>query len=87
MEASVGTRPRLVKSSLWLDGDEAAYALAETPKELAAMVREAVVNDEPLLEVTLANDAPEWNGRSAFISPVHVRSITPPMNTGEEDDQ
>lgn len=84
MEAS--NRLRLVKSALWLDGDNAAFALAETPKELAQLVREGVASGEPLIEVTLANDTPEWNGRSAFISPRSVRSITPPMNSSEDED-
>lgn len=77
-----------MKSSLWLDGDDAAFALAETPKELAQLVRDGIATGEPLIEVTLANDSPEWNGRSAFIGPKFVRSITPPMNgmNSEDDD-
>jgi hypothetical protein len=89
MEAGTGSRQRLVKSSLWLDGDDAAFALAETPKELAQLVRDGVASGETLIEVTLANESPDWNGRSAFIGPKFVRSITPPMsgmNSDAEDD-
>lgn len=82
MEAS----RRQVKSSVWERGDDpAAWAVAETPSEVAEIVREGRATGAAFVELTLANQS-DWNGRTLYIDPHDVSSISPPMRAMRGDE-
>lgn len=74
---------RLAKASVWLDDDDAAYLVAETPSEAADAIGAAIERGSSFAELTSGNSGP-WNGKPFFLRARSVRAITPPMN--QDDD-
>ena len=74
------TRQRLGKACVYIGDSECPFLVAETPREVAALV----MDQRGLIELTLANDAP-WNGKPVFVRADRVVAITPPKDT--EDDE
>lgn len=81
-------RPRRPLAAIYADdGTEGAWLVAETPHEAQHAVVNALLSDQPFVELTLGNppenDGPEWNGRPVFIDPRAIRAIGPPLNTDD----
>jgi hypothetical protein len=72
-------------ASVFLGDDDCPFIVAETPREIAALVRDAIRNDEPLIELTLANDS-DWNSKPLIARADRVVAACPPKEQGEEDE-
>lgn len=75
---------RRALASVFVDGDDGTWCVAETPSEVAEKVRVAWDggSGDMLIELTLANEESAWNGRSVFIRADTVRAVAPPMSGG-----
>ncbi len=84
---SIETRKRRPMASVFLNGDDTPFIVAETPREIAEMVRTAIRDGEPLVELTLAN-ARDWNGKPLFCRADRIMAMCPPRDEGgDEDDE
>lgn len=74
---------RLAKASVFVaDETNAAWAVAETPSEVEAL---AEPRPSGMIQLTLANEEHEWNGRALFVRADRVCAVSPPMN--QDDDK
>ena len=72
-------------ASVYLGDDDCPFIVAETPREIAQMVRDAVANGDPLVELTLANDS-DWNSKPLIVRAEKVTSVSPPKDQDVGDD-
>ena len=72
-------------ASVFLGDDDCPFIVAETPREIAELVRAAIREGEPLIELTLANDS-DWNAKPLIARADRVVAMCPPKSTEEEDE-
>lgn len=83
------TATRRAMASVYIHEDGVPFLVAETPSEIAAIVREADL--EELVELTLAD--PEsweprpgsWAGKPLYVRAGKVNAISPPKNGAPQD--
>ncbi len=74
-------------ASVFVSNDDAPFIVAETPREIAEMVRAAIRDGEPLIELTLANSG-DWNGKPLICRADRIVAMCPPKDLdGDEDDE
>lgn len=78
------TRTRRAMAAVYVGDDDCPFIVAETPREVADLLRDAIKAGEPLVELTLANDS-DWNAKPLIVRADRVVSISPPK-TGTEDE-
>ncbi len=71
-------------ASLFLAQDCVPFVVAETPNEIADLVRRALREGEPLIELTLASDS-DWNGKTLVCRADRVAAACPPMDDEDDD--
>lgn len=78
-------RARLAKASVFVDDDTgAAWAVAETPSEVEALVAQPRASG--MVQLTLANKSHDWNGRTLFVRADRVSAVSPPMDQDDDED-
>jgi len=76
---------RTCKASVFVDdGTVGAWVVAETPSEVEALLA-APPSVSGMIRLTLANEDSAWNGRPIYVLRSAVRSISPPMDQGNDD--
>lgn len=83
---STETRRKRPMASVFLGDDDVPFIVAETPNEIAALVRAALREGEPLIELTLANDS-DWNAKPLIARADRVVAACPPKTGSEDDDE
>lgn len=87
MTEATGTRQKRAMASVFLSGDDAPFIVAETPREIASLVRDAITAGDPLIELTLANTG-DWNAKPLICRADCVLAISPPKDLDlDEDDE
>lgn len=76
---------RAAKASVFLGDDDAAFIVAETPSEVAALVAEATDQHQPLVKLTLANTG-DWNAKPLYVRVDRVTAISPPKDQDQADE-
>ncbi len=71
-------------ASVFLGDDDTPFIVAETPNEIAELVRAALRDGEPLIELTLANNS-EWNGKPLIARADRVTAACPPKDCEEDE--
>ena len=83
---STSTRQRRPMASIFLVGDGVPFVVAETPHEIADLIRQAMRDGEPLIELTLASSG-DWNGKTFICRADQIAAASPPaMCDCDEDD-
>ncbi len=80
------TRRKRAMASVFLGEDDAPFIVCETPREIAELVRVALREGEPLIELTLANLS-DWNGKPLIARADRVFAVCPPKDQDDEDDE
>ncbi len=78
-------RRKRAMASIFLGDDDVPFIVAETPREIAELVRTALRDGEPLIELTLANDS-DWNGKPLIGRADRVIAVCPPKDQGGDDE-
>ena len=82
-------RARRPLASVFVEGLEEAWLVAETPPEIAALTSQALENEQAFIALTLANpdeeDEPRWNGRTVYVLASRITGIAPPLSTEDKD--
>jgi 2-keto-3-deoxy-6-phosphogluconate aldolase len=78
------TRRKRAMASVYLGDDDTPFIVAETPREIAEMVRAAIRDGDPLIELTLAN-ASDWNGKPLIARADRVTAVSPPKDQDEDE--
>jgi hypothetical protein len=81
----VTTRRKRPMASVFLGDADSPFIVAETPNEVAALVRAAFAGGDPLIELTLANLS-DWNGKPLICRADRVVAACPPKDRDEDDD-
>lgn len=79
-------RPKRAMAAVYLGDDDTPFIVAQTPGEIAELVRAAIKADEPLIELTLANSS-DWNAKPLICRVDRVTAISPPKDLRDEDDE
>lgn len=59
------------------------FVITETPSEAAAIVAQAVRDEQVFAELTLGNTS-AWNAKPLYVNPTAVFAISPPKDMAEE---
>ena len=68
---------RQAKAAVYVGDDDWPFVVAETPSEIAAMVKAAENSGTSLIQLTLGNTS-DWNGKPLFVRAARVNAISPP---------
>lgn len=79
------TRRKRAMASVFLGDDDCPFIVAETAREIAELVRQAIRVGDPLIELTLANDS-DWNSKPLVCRADRVVAACPPKDPPGEDD-
>lgn len=85
MSEDTEVRRKRPMASVYLGDDDCPFIVAETPREIAQKVRDAIASDDPLVELTLANDS-DWNAKPLVVRAEKVTSISPPKDPDIDDE-
>lgn len=77
------TRRKRAMASVYVVSDDCPFIVAETPREVGEMVRNA--SADALIELTLANSG-GWNGKPLLVRADKVVAVSPPKDEPDEDD-
>lgn len=72
-------------ASAYVGEDDAPFIVAESPGEVAALVRAAIASGDPLIELTLANSS-DWNAKPLYVRADRVSAISPPKDLRDDDE-
>lgn len=73
---------RLAKAAVYMWDDDVPFNVAETPSEVAELLRNA--EPEDLVQLTLGNES-DWNGKPLYVRACRINAISP-SKTGKAGD-
>lgn len=85
-EVEETTRPKLCKATVFMENDESAVLVTESPSEVAELTEQAITNDHIFVKLTSGNLS-EWNDKPVYLRAKDVKFIAPPLSQNDEDDE